>query len=65
MSGKCQGILYWLESGHPDYVTPIVLYTKVDVHFDDLAVVIGQTKLTTLATGSSVYCIWDKVSFDF
>ena len=27
-----------------------MLYTKVDAHCDKLAMVVGQTKLTTLAT---------------
>ena len=41
-------------------VTPILLYTKVDVQRDDqLATVVGRTKLTALAT---VVAPWRKFS---
>jgi len=32
------------------YVTPIVLYTKVDAQCDKLATVVDRAKLTTFAT---------------
>jgi len=31
-------------------IMPVVLYMKVDAHFDELATVVGRTKLTSLAT---------------
>jgi len=49
------------------YITPIMLHTKVDTQCDKLVMVVGRTKLTTLATvdmprqNCSKFRVWDKV----